>query len=147
MWSMASGWISEWVKKGQVRLNLFLLGHESLDEVLVVDLAVGVFGSLEDDFDFFDSQFLTKSGEDVTDFSSHNGTVTLLVEDAETFNEVLEGSFLLSFGDRFDEAQEFVKVAGLGVHFFLLWVSQNTSDILVGWLEAQTTDKITDLNR
>ena len=70
---------------------------------------------------------------------------SFLVEDTETFNEVLEGTFLLGFGDGLDVAQEFVEVAGLGVHFFLLWVTQNTGDILVGWLETKTTDEVTNL--
>ena len=70
---------------------------------------------------------------------------SFLVEDTETFNEVLEGTFLLGFGDGLDVAQEFVEVAGLGVHFFLLWVAQNTGDILVGWLETKTTDEVTNL--
>ena len=70
---------------------------------------------------------------------------SFLVEDTETFNEVLEGTFLLGFGDGLDVAQEFVEVAGLGVHFFLLWVTQNTGDILVGWLETETTDEVTNL--
>jgi len=51
----------------------------------------------------------------------------------------------LGFGDGLDVAQEFVEVAGLGVHFFLLWVTQNTGDILVGWLETKTTDEVTNL--
>jgi hypothetical protein len=116
-----------------------------LDEVFVVDLTVGVFSTFEDDFDFFNSQFFTKGGQNVSDFSAHDGTVTFLVEDTETFNEVLEGTFLLGFGDGLDVAQEFVEVAGLGVHFFLLWVTQNTGDILVGWLETKTTDEVTNL--
>ena len=52
---------------------------------------------------------------------------------------------MLGFGDGLDVAQEFVEVAGLGVHFFLLWVTQNTGDILVGWLETKTTDEVTNL--
>ena len=51
----------------------------------------------------------------------------------------------MGFGDGLDVAQEFVEVAGLGVHFFLLWVTQNTGDILVGWLETKTTDEVTNL--
>ena len=69
-----------------------------------------------------------------------------LVENTETLNEVLEGTLLLGVGDGLDVAQELVKVAGLGVHLLLLWVVQNTGDILVGWLEAETTDKVTDLD-
>ena len=68
-----------------------------------------------------------------------------LVENAETLNEVLEGTLLLGVGDGLDVAQELVEVAGLGVHLLLLWVAQNTGDILVGWLEAETTDEVTDL--
>ena len=68
------GWVLGWCKKE----NLLLLGHEALDELFVVDLAVGVLSTLEDDLDLLDGQFLTESGENVTDLSAHNGTVTLL---------------------------------------------------------------------
>ena len=60
--------------------NLLLLGHEALDELFVVDLAVGVLSTLEDDLDFLDGQFLTESGENVTDLSAHNGTVAFLFQ-------------------------------------------------------------------
>ena len=63
---------------GKIR-NLFLFGHQLLDEVFVVDLTVGVFSTFEDDFDFFNSQFFTKGGQNVSDFSAHDGTVTFLL--------------------------------------------------------------------
>lgn len=68
---------------GKIR-NLFLFGHQLLDEVFVVDLTVGVFSTFEDDFDFFNSQFFTKGGQDVSDFSAHNGTVTFLLLESTT---------------------------------------------------------------
>ena len=58
--------------------NLLLLGHEALDELFVVDLAVGVLSTLEDDLDLLDGQLLTESGKNVTDLSAHNGTVAFL---------------------------------------------------------------------
>ena len=125
--------------------ELLPLLHELLDEFLVVDLAVGILGSLEDDFDFLDGQFLTKSGQNVTDFGAHDGSISLLVEHAETFNEILVGTFLLDLGGLFNVSEELIKVAGAGDHFFLLWVSQNFGNILVGWLEAKTTDQVADL--
>ena len=50
--------------------NLFLLLHELLDEVFVVDLTVSVLSTLEDDLDFLDSELLTKSGENMSDLSA-----------------------------------------------------------------------------
>ena len=50
--------------------DLFLFLHELLDEVLVVDLTVSVLSTLEDDFDFLDSELLTKSGENMSDLSA-----------------------------------------------------------------------------
>jgi hypothetical protein len=125
--------------------DLLLLGHETLDELLVVDLTVGVLSTLEDDFDLLDSELLAQSGQNVADLSAHDGAVTLLVEDAETLNEVLEGTLLLRLGNGLDVAQELVEVAGLGVHLLLLGVAQDTGDILVGGLEAKTADEVTDL--
>ena len=125
--------------------DLLLLSHQTLDEFLIVDLTVGILGTLEDDLDFLNGELLAQSGQNVTDLSAHNGTVALLVEDTETLNEILEGTLLLSLGNNLDEAQELVEVAGLGVHLLLLWVTQNTGDILVGGLEAEAADKVTNL--
>ena len=110
-----------------------------------MDLTIGILGTLEDDLDLLNGQFLAQSGQNVTNLSAHDGTVTLLVENTETLDEILEGTLLLSLGNNLDVAQELVKVAGLGVHLLLLWVAQDTGDILVGWLEAKTADKITNL--
>jgi len=126
-------------------VNLLLLSHQTLDEFLIVDLTVSILGTLEDDLDLLNGELLAQSGQNVTDLSAHNGTVTLLVEDTETLNEILEGTLLLSLSNSLDEAQELVEVAGLGVHLLLLWVAQDTGDILVGWLEAKTADKVTNL--
>ena len=125
--------------------DLLLLSHQTLDEFLIVDLTVSILSTLEDDLDFLNGELLAQSGQNVTDLSAHNGTVALLVEDAETLNEILEGTLLLSLGNNLDEAQELVEVAGLGVHLLLLWVTQNTGDILVGGLEAKAADKVTNL--
>ena len=125
--------------------DLLLLSHQTLDEFLIVDLTVSILSTLEDDLDFLNGELLTQSGQNVTDLSAHNGTVALLVEDTETLNEILEGTLLLSLGNNLDEAQELVEVAGLGVHLLLLWVTQNTGDILVGGLEAKAADKVTNL--
>ena len=125
--------------------DLLLLSHQTLDEFLIVDLTVSILSTLEDDLDFLNGELLAQSGQNVTDLSAHNGTVALLVEDTETLNEILEGTLLLSLGNNLDEAQELVEVAGLGVHLLLLWVTQNTGDILVGGLEAKAADKVTNL--
>ena len=125
--------------------DLLLLSHQTLDEFLIVDLTVSILSTLEDDLNFLNGELLAQSGQNVTDLSAHNGTVALLVEDAETLNEILEGTLLLSLGNNLDEAQELVEVAGLGVHLLLLWVTQNTGDILVGGLEAKAADKVTNL--
>ena len=63
-----------------------------------------------------------------------------------TLNEVLVGSLLLFLAGLFDVAEELVEVAGGGVHLFLLGVSEDLGDVLVGGLEAQATDKVTNLN-
>lgn len=128
-----------------MKLNLLLLSHQTLNEFLIMDLTIGILGTLEDDLDLLNGQFLAQSGQNVTNLSAHDGTVTLLVENTETLDEILEGTLLLSLGNNLDVAQELVKVAGLGVHLLLLWVAQDTGDILVGWLEAKTADKITNL--
>lgn len=110
-----------------------------------MDLSVRVLSTFEDDFDLLDGELLAQSGQDVADLSAHDGAVTLLVEDAETLNEILEGTLLLRLGNGLDVGQELVEVAGLGVHLLLLGVAQDTGDILVGGLEAKTADEVTDL--
>jgi len=127
------------------RKDLFLLLHELLDEVLVVDLTVGVFSTLEDDLDFIDSELLAESGKNMSDLSAHNSAVAFLVENSKTLDEVLESTVLLLLGAEFDVVDELVEVAGLGVHFLLLWAAESFHDIGVGGLEAEASDEIADL--
>jgi len=69
--------------------------------------------TFEDDFDFLNGELLTKSGENMSDLSAHDGAVAFLVEDSETLDEVLEGTILLLLGAELDVVDELVEVAGL----------------------------------
>ena len=64
---------------------------------------------------------------------------------ALTLNEVLVGALLLFLSGLLDVTEELIEVASRGVHLLLLRVAEDLSDVLVGGLEAKTTDKVTDL--
>merc|ERR1712135_171240 len=117
--------------------NLFALFHELLDEAFVMDLTVGVLSSLENDLDLLDGEFFSQSGKNVTNLSAHNGSVSFLVKDTETLNEVFIGSLLLFLSGLFDITEELIEVASGSVHLLLFGVSKDLSDILVGGLEPR----------
>ena len=81
--------------------------------------------TFEDDFDLLNGELLTKSSENMSDLSAHDGAVSFLVEDSETLDEVLEGTILLLLGAELDVVDELVEVAGL-VLLVMLAVSRQT---------------------
>merc|ERR1719245_2255099 len=74
---------------GLLGLLFFSVGHDGLDEFVVVDVSVGVFLALEQNVDFFLRQFLTEGGKHVTKFGRVDVAVAVLVENLETLEEVL----------------------------------------------------------
>ena len=68
----------------------FLVGHHHFDELLVVNLTISIDISLTDHLvDFLIGKLLTEVGHDMTELSSGNETVSVLVEDLESFLDLI----------------------------------------------------------
>ena len=74
----------------------FLLGHHHLDEFFVVDLTITIDIGFTNHFvDFLVGELLSEIGHDVTEFSSADVAVAVLVEDLEGFLDLLLGIGIL----------------------------------------------------
>ena len=62
-------------------LWLVRVGHDLLDEVVIVDKAVQVFHTLQKLGDLVVGELLTQVHHDVTQFGGGNGAIAVLVED------------------------------------------------------------------
>ena len=68
-----------------------------------------------------DSSFLTKRGENVSEFGRVDSSVAVLVEDLETLEEVLVASWIGGVRNGPENWQVVVEGEGFGGHVFLGW--------------------------
>jgi len=69
--------------------------HDLLDESFIVDHAFTIFNSIHDLGDLVSVEALTKGKEDVPKLSAKDLSSLVLIEDTESFHEVVEGADLL----------------------------------------------------
>jgi len=71
---------------------------------------------------------LTQRGEHVSELSTHDRAVALLVEHPQTLNKVLKRSPVLGLADVLVDGQELVKVQHFGLH---IWRENVTEDVVI----------------
>jgi len=82
--------------------------------------------------------------EDVSQFSSEDGSVGFLVEDSQTFNEIFKCGGLGVLLDLVEDWHVLFEGDGLGGHVFFGWGSESLFNFSVGWVLSESTDHVSN---